>query len=215
MHRLLTEVGVSIGASAVMVIVTIVGGQLVAATAIPAASDGDQSAEASCLEQPLALTEDTAIQALTRLCLTMDGVQPTVELTGLSSGGVYTAWLSYLEHPRTRQIGRCASAQIASQVGDGTPGRLDSRTADQGGRVILSGVLPGLHPEGNTEIEILVVDHGRLAAGQTPASARQLLVWNPTWSGQPTTVIGEEQAASRLVGCAAFWLRGGAELTEH
>lgn len=215
MRRLMIDMGASTAASTAMLVAMIVAGQLLTVTATQVPTDTTGSTSMSCLEQPLVPTGDTGMHSVARLCLTIDDVQPTVELADMTSGALYTAWLGYLEQPYTRDAGPCASAHLASRTETATPGRVDAAVATQDGQVLLSRPVPGLRPEGNTKVEILVVDHGQTAVAGAAARPRQLLSWDRAWSGLPAPMTEQSQSSSRLIGCAAFWIRGGAELTEH
>jgi hypothetical protein len=212
--RLFAESGISIAASAAMLLLTIAGGRLITATTPPDPATVEWSADASCLQRPLTLIDAAGVQAASWLCLTTGGIQPAVELHGLPSGTLYSAWLSYLEHPGARDAGRCASTDLASD-GTALPGRLDGAAADRDGRVALSGALTGLIPAGDTVVEILVVEHGTVSAAGAPARARQLLAWDRSWSALPTPSVDQREDTGRLLGCATFWVRGGVEQTEH
>lgn len=224
MRRLLIDSGSLIAASALMLIVVIVGGQFLGPTTPLVSAESERAQESTCLEQPLGPVGDrgnsatpvsSLPQAMSSLCLTRDGVHPTVELTHLPNGMLYTAWLAYLEQPRTPDVGRCASAQLAGQAGSAMPGRIGSGTVDRSGRIVLSAAFPGLHLEGNSEAEILVVEHGQVEANRTAASARHLLLWDAGWTGMSVLAPAEGETRPRLVGCASYWMRGGPGLLEH
>src|SRR5215212_1953792 len=215
MSRLFADTGMTIVASAAMLLLTILGGRLITATTAPDPVSVEQPASRSCLERPLTTIGAAGVHAVSWICLTTAGVQPGVELRGLPSGGLYSAWLSYLEHPSTLHGGRCASVQLASDDRVAPPSRLDSVVADRDGRVVLSGALTGLLPGGDTVLEILVVDHGTPSAAGASARARQLLAWDRSWSGLPSPTSDQADDSGELLGCAAFWLRGGAESMEH
>jgi hypothetical protein len=197
-----------------MLLLTIAGGRLVTATTAPDPASEERPATTSCLQRPVTLLDAAGVQAASWLCMTTGGVQPGVELQGLPSGRLYSAWLSYQEHPGSRDIGRCGSTDLASP-GAAHVGRLDGATSDQDGRVMFAQSLTGLQPGGDTLLEILVVDHGAVTAAQAPARSRQLLAWDPSWRAMPSPTIDQEEDTGRLLGCAAFWIRGGAEQTEH
>ena len=133
MQRTLIEIGASVGASAIMLAATIVGGRLVMAQVPPAPSE--RPASASCDERPLAGVNGSAAHGVSHLCLTMDGADPTMELTGLPVGAVYSAWVAYVDRPSIVRAGECSTPDLAARDQIGAPGRLAS---DGGGEEPLS-----------------------------------------------------------------------------
>ena len=207
------DVGVSVAASVAMLVVTIVGGQLLMATS--AAADVAPAAGRSCIERPLASPDGPGAVGVARLCLTVDDVETAVELDGLTGGALYTAWLGYQERPVGGANGPCASAGSAARAEQSTPSQVDAAPAPRDGRLRLARTLPGLRPPSNTVLDVLVAEHGPAFAVGTAARSRQLLTWDRAWAGLPASAIDHPDDAARLIGCAAFWLRGGAELTDH
>ena len=215
MRSVRMDVGVSIAASVAMLLVTIVGGQLLTATPTSTTADAALAVGRSCIERPLASPDGPGMVGIARLCLTVDDVETTVELKGLTGGALYTAWLGYQERPVGGANGPCASAGSAARAERATPSQVDAAPAPRDGRLRLARTLPGLRPPSNTVLDVLVVEHGPAIAVGTAARSRQLLAWDSAWTGLPASAIDRPEDAARLIGCAAFWLRGGAEQTEH
>ena len=209
MQRTLIEIGASVGASAVMLAATIVGGHLIAGTAPPVGVE--RPAYVGCDERPLAPVNGAALRAVARLCISPHGVEPTIELEGMPSGALYTAWVAYVERPTGVDSRQCASPELAAREEIGAPGRVASGIADREGKLLLSSALPGFQARASSLVEILVVDHGPPSADPAPGRARQLLAWDRGWAAPPTS----DQPSSALLGCTPFWVRGGAEQTEH
>jgi hypothetical protein len=210
MQRMLVEIGASVGASVVMLAATVVGGHLIAGTAPPVGVE--RPAYVGCDERPLSPVNGTTLRAVARLCLFPHGAEPTVELEGMPSGALYSAWVAYVERPTVVEAGRCASPALAAREEIGAPGRVASGIADRAGQVVLSSALPGFQAQANSLVEILIVDHGMPSADPAPARPRELLAWDRAWSAPP---VPPDQPSSALLGCTAFWVRGGAEQTEH
>src|SRR5690349_13819386 len=99
MQRVRADVGATIAASVVMLVVTMLAGQLLTSTAAPASADATPDAQRSCIERPLMSPSGPASAGIARLCLTVDDVETGVELDGLTGGSLYTAWLGYQERP--------------------------------------------------------------------------------------------------------------------
>jgi hypothetical protein len=216
MGRLFAEAGTTIVASAAMLLLTFAGGRLLTATTPPEPARAERPATSTCEQRPLTLFDGAGVEAASWLCLTTTGAQPGVELHGLPSGTLYSAWVAYLERPRTMDVARCAGAQNPSGDGTAPTGRVDGAVADRDGRVMLAGSLAGLLPGGGTALEILVVEHGAMSAAGAPARAGSLLAWDRSWSALPgPSAVDDAGDAGRLLGCATFWIRGGAELTDH
>ena len=215
MHRLMTDLGPFIVASAAMVVAIVGGGHVLAATAPATPSDREVQSTVSCLERPLAPLREVRVQSVTQLCLTDGEVRPFVELAGATPGTVYTTWLALVERPVAWQDGACAGPRLGRSTESTPPGRVDGALADQEGRVLLSHPLPGLRVDANTGVEMLVVEHAPSILTGGVAQAGQFMSWNPAWSGLMGQLTDRVQGQTRLIGCAAFWIRGGAELTEH
>lgn len=207
MSRTLFEIGASVGASAVMLAVTIVGGRLVMAESAPGGVERP-AATVGCEERPFAVVNGGAARGMARLCLTRDGVEPIVELAGLPSGVIYSAWIAYVDRPGVVRVGECADPDLPA------PGRIASGIADQEGRLMLSSMAPGLQLGANSVVKLLVVEHGALSSDVTPDRARGLLVWQPGWS-DATAPSDATQSSGSLLGCSSFWTRGGVDTTEH
>lgn len=211
MRSLRMDVGASIAASIAMLLGTVVGGRLQTATTTSASADAAPAAGRSCSERPLVSPAGPGSVGIARLCLTVDDVETVVEPDGLTGGTLYTAWLGYQERPVGGASGSCASAEIERA----TPSQVDAAPAPQDGRLRLARTLPGLRPPSNTVLDVFVVNHGPAFAIGSAARSRQLLVWDRGWAGQPGLALDRADDAAHLIGCAAFWLRGGAELTDH
>jgi len=207
MQRTLIEIGASVGASAVMVAATIVGGQMLKAT--PPAVESERPAHVGCDTRRLAPVNGAAVQAFSRLCFGPRGVESVVDLAARPTGGVYSAWMAYVDRPTAVRTGECASPELV------TPGRVASGIANGEGRLTLANDVPGLQVRANGLVEILVVEHGQPTTDSAPDRARELLSWHSAWSDPGAAPTDFEQPSSALLGCATFWVRGGAEQTEH
>ena len=205
------DVGVSIAASVAMLLGTVVGGRLLTSTGTSVTADATPSTGRSCIERPLASPGGPGAVGVARLCLTLDDVETTVDLDGLTGGTLYTAWLGYQERPAGGATGACAGPETERV----TPSQVDAAPAPQDGRLRLARTLPGLRPPSNTVLDVLVVEHGPAFAVGTAARSRQLLAWDRTWAGLPASALDRPDDTARLIGCAGFWLRGGMEQTEH
>jgi hypothetical protein len=217
MRSLRTDVGASLAASLTVLLIALGGGQLLVATT-PATATAAPAAMTTCLDRPLTPINAPRVLGAAHLCLTVDDVAVTLELASAANGNLHTAWLSFQDHPGAKPAGACPNAPSASaQPVSGAPSQIDAAVAQADGTLRLSRTMPGLRPAGNTELEVLVVDHGPAVATATaPADrTRSLLSWDRAWSALPAASTARPSGSPRLVGCAAFWLRGGAEQTDH
>jgi hypothetical protein len=216
MHRLMTDVGASIVASAAMVALMLGGGQLLTGGIVPSTSTDDESRpRMTCLERPLVPVGSTRVRSVTQLCLTDGGIQPRVELADGTPGFVYTTWLAVHDRPAAWLDGPCAGTRLASITEMTTPGRLGGAVADQDGRVVLSHPLPGVRLDATTGVELLVVEHARSGLHGGEARAGQLLAWSTAWSRPTGQVADRRGSQGQLIGCAVFWIRGGVEQSDH
>lgn len=215
MNRSITDVGASTVACAAMLTLTIGGGHFLTATAGSPSTEREHEARMSCIDRPLMPVSGGHIRADARLCLTDGGVRPIVELADVTPGSVYTAWLAFLDGTTASTRGPCADTHFTTSGELTTPGRLDGAVADQDGRVVLSHPLPGSRLDAHTVVELLIVEHARPVLIGGAAQNGQFISWNPAWSRQKGQVPDRGASQSQLVGCASFWIRGGAEQSGH
>jgi hypothetical protein len=96
-----------------------------------------------------------------------------------------------------------------------TPGRIAGAGPDQAGRALLSHPLPGVRLDANSRLELLLLEHAQSVLAGSAAQVGQLITWSPSWSGPAGRLLDRGQGQSQLIGCATFWIRGGAEQAEH
>lgn len=202
-------------ASAVVALGAAVIGMMLTAPAEPTDVPADLLS-GTCLDEPFRPTHGgVLVGTLSRLCFDVDAVRPRVELTGVTSGALYTGWIS---RPVAPAGGRGNACDLSDAGATGTtlqPQRFDAASADQTGRVQLSANLPGLKLPGGSQVRVLVIDHGWTESGQVTPYADRLAVWNGAWIPGVTTTGSDGRSQGRLVGCASFWLRGGVETLEQ
>jgi hypothetical protein len=216
MHSIRTDVGVTIAASLVVFLMAIGGGHLLASTTTPAIATAAPAVMMTCLDRPLTPVGATRALGTAHLCLTLDDVAVTVELASAASGDLHTAWLSFQDRPGAKVAGTCPSVQSPStQLVQAAPSQIDAVVSQADGTMRLSRTLPGLRPAGNTELELLVVNHGPASTTASADRTRSLLSWDRAWSAVPAASTARNTEQPTLIGCAAFWLRGGTEQTEH
>jgi hypothetical protein len=214
MRRTFPEILVFVAASMVITVGTAVVGTKLTGPA----SSGPIPADflsGTCLDEPFQPLRGVVVGTLARLCFDVEAVRPRVELTGVNSSALYSGWLTRSPQPLTAPNGVCLEADADPSIAPAMPERFDATIADRTGRIQLSATLTGLRVTGGSEVRLLVVDHGWAGPDQTALSAEALPAWQGAWVHGLTTTSGTTRASGRLIGCAAFRMRGGTESIEN
>jgi hypothetical protein len=214
MQRTLTEILVLVALSAVITVGTaVVGARLASPSTVELAPVA--AMDMACLDEPFVLDQGTVVGALARLCIGDGVVRPRIELTGLTSGAVLTAWLAYTERPPAGRTQQCAIDDVQPDAPWALPMRIEGAVADQTGRVELASSMPGVRFVGGSEIQVLVVNHGWVRAERRAERVDRPLVWDRSWAMPPADGIGDNPHGGWILGCAVFRLRMGTESLEH
>jgi hypothetical protein len=213
MRRTYPEILAFVAASVVITIGTAVVGSKLTAP-VPSAPIPADFLSGTCLDEPFQPMRGVVVGTLARLCFDLDAVRPRVELTGVNSSALYSGWLTQAPHPLTAPNGPCLEADADAALASATPERFAATIADRTGRIQLSATLAGRRITGGSEVRLLVVDHGWAGPDQPALSAEALPAWQGAWINGLTTT-GSTRAGGRLIGCAAFRMRGGTESIEH
>ena len=214
MRRFLTEILVFIAASTVIAMCTVVAGAKLTAPATSAPVPADLLS-GTCLDEPFLTTQSVVVGALARLCFEIDAVQPRVELTGLPSGVLFTAWLAQTSRPAAASRESCDLADAGPNGAAPPPVRFDAAVADQTGRVQLTATLPGLRIAGGSQARLFVVEHGWIGPDRAAVRPDDVLAWESAWVHGVTRTSGDRYSRGRVVGCASFRPRGGVETLEN
>lgn len=216
MRRVLTEILVLVTASTVIALcAAVVGAKLTAPT--PSAPVPADLLSGTCLDEPFLAAPAPAVVvgSLARLCFDVDAVRPRIELTGLPSGVLFTAWLSHAPRPAVTPREPCDAADSGPNGAVPLPARFDAAVADQTGRVQLTATIPGLRIVGGSQPRLFVVEHGWIGPDRAAVRPDDVLVWDRAWVHGAATTSSDRHGRGRLVGCASFWLRGGVETLEN
>jgi hypothetical protein len=212
MKRTLTEILVLVTLSAVITIGTAVLGARLMAPPPPAERAPLVRMDMACLDEPFVSVHGTIVGALARLCIDGDTVRPRVELTGLTSGTVFTAWLAYAERRSAARRERCVVDDVPLDAPWALPRRVDDvAVADQAGHVEITGRVEALHLAGGSEIQVIVVDHGWMSRERRAGGAEELLAWQRSWTQDPAASIGDVRVRGWVKGCAVFKLNVGVD----
>jgi hypothetical protein len=214
MQRPLTEILVFVAASVVMTIGTaVVGATLAPSPTMEPASPVVM--DVSCLDQRFVPVRGSVVGALARFCVGEGAVRTRIELTGLTSGASFTAWLVDAERPSSARRDECIVDDVYPDAARALPRQIGGAVVDQTGRVELTGTVQGLRFAGGSEIQLLVIDHGWMSTARRAALAEELLTWDWSWIRTPATTIGSGRTGGYMVGCAVFRPRGGVESLER
>jgi len=208
MRDLLSHTIITVVASALMLV-----GALVAGTILKGASPETPEGETICLEERVVPVAGVAIRGLGRVCIGEAGANPEVKLTGLQAGNLYTTWLAYSDRVLTPRATRNGGSAQLPGIPPGAPGRMGGIVADQTGSAQLGSEYQGLHLTSGSELQILIVDHGKPHADDPRARAAQVISWQSLWWDDPSPGTRTPDDNARLVGYVVFRLRGGTETT--
>jgi hypothetical protein len=218
MRRTLTEILAFVAVSAIITAGTAVIGRwlLSPATTPPLPSDAGSG---SCVDEPFTplrgFTFSSGVGTLARLCFGVADVRPRLELTGVRSGTVFSAWLTNEEHPKTEHRARCDLPPPDAGAAWTRPVRIGAAVADQTGRLHLSATMRDLRIVGGARLQIVAVDHGWTRPERGVALADELIDWEPAWGRGSAAPTGDSHHRGQMVGCASFWLRGGVDSLEN
>jgi hypothetical protein len=216
MRRTLTEILAFIAVSAAITAGTaMIGARLFAPVAAPPFDAGS----GACVDEPFVPLRGSIFSAgvgtLARLCFGESDVRPRLELTGVTSGTLFSAWLTNEEHPKTEHRQRCDIPPPDGTASWTRPVRIGAAVVDQTGRLHLAATMRDLRIAGGTRLQILAVDHGWTGPERGAARAEELVTWEHAWSRGLATPTGDSHFRGQVVGCASFWLRGGVDSLEH
>jgi hypothetical protein len=218
MRRTLTEILAFVAVSPILAAGTAVIGRwlLSPATTLPLPSDAGGG---SWVDEPFTPLHgsnfSSGVGTLARLCFGIEDVRPRLELTGVRSGTVFSAWLTNEVQPKTEHRQRCDLPPPDAGAAWTRPGRIGAAVPPP----------PGRTPRGATRryrpiiagprLQIVAVDHGWIRPERGVALADELVDWEPAWGRGSAAPTGDSHHRGQMVGCASFWLRGGVDSLEN
>src|SRR5262245_40310897 len=111
MHRAFRGVLVSAGLPVAVATVVLVIGTALARPA-PEAPPARWWPSFGCFGAPLLAAGGSSVTGAALLCVTDDGVRPSLTARGLPPGGAYSVWLQSANHPATCHSELCTSDEI-------------------------------------------------------------------------------------------------------
>lgn len=137
-------------------------------------------------------TAQDLVRGTITLCVEDDRTVATVELERAPRKYSYSAWWLLRMGPNgceaRTEDDRFWNCPDVYSMADGEPaalGRLGSGVAARDGTLYFRDVLRGFSPPPGMQVEIVVVDHGKLQRHDGPRMARQLLTPEAYWLGDP------------------------------
>ena len=136
---------------------------------------------------------DAAVQALSAfrlegsggICVDAGVVHAAVQVGGLTTGHVYTAWLAYFDHPTLCAQSPCGLVDLRGDDPSGVLVRVGGGIARDDGEMELRTSLADMQPGTGSQVTLLLLNHGPLIAADGRARARQLLTPQSPDLGSP------------------------------
>ena len=174
MPRLAVELLATTAVALAITTMVLCGGRAAFSPSTPPTSSNLAGMGLSCHNAPVHTLAVSTVEGHAQLCVGKAGVRPAVQLGGLRSGEVYTAWLAYFERPAACLTRPC---QLIDLLGDnplGVLGRIDGAVASAH-ELHLQAEIRDLRVAGGAEVILLIFGHGGANAESGRALARQLL----------------------------------------
>jgi hypothetical protein len=204
--RLVRELLVTVTVSlALTVVVAIVGTRALQSAARP--DERTTSDEGGCLDTPVRALSASIIEGHARLCVDDNGLRPTMRVSGLRAGEVYTVWLAYFENPSACLISPCQMIDLLGDDPLGVLGRVDGAVVSAVQEFQLQGNLRDLRVASGAQITLVLFAHGSANAEGSRARARQLLSIETPELGAPLAGVIADGGRAWPLAQAIFVLR--------
>ena len=201
-RELLIPAIVSLGLT---VAVAIVGPLAMQRTAWP--EDQAPGGSESCLDTPVRALSASSIEGQARLCIADTGLRPSMWVSGLRAGEVYTAWLAYFEQPAACLASPCQLIDLQGYDPVGVLGRVDGAIAPPPQELQLQGDLRDVKTSSGAQVTPLLFAHGPAHGESSRARARQLLSVQTPELGAPLAGAAVDGGRAWPLGQAIFVLR--------
>jgi hypothetical protein len=204
-RRFLAEILVFIaGALVITLAVAVVGAVIVPAPAQPVTVDVGAAASPGCFDAPVVLMTDAGPSGTARLCILDDAVRPSMRVVELRAGNAYTAWLQYYDRPARCQTAPCGVADLVGDNPAGVLSRMDAVVANGTGKADLWGDFRDLRLSSDSQLRLVLADHGIANVGDNRARARQLLTLQVPRLGPPLAGAAADGELGTAVAHAVF-----------
>jgi hypothetical protein len=154
-----------------------------------------------CYDERLHAMTTGTIRGASHLCYAESGIKAAIDAENLEPGEMYTAWLAYIDAPGTCSATPCPLPEMMRLNPPPPIMRFDGVVADDTRRATLSSVFRGLTPAAGTQIQLLLVGHGRAISGQ----GRPVQLLTAAWPG----VVRDGPSGAGLIARAYFAVRTG------
>jgi len=128
-----------------------------------------------CFESPLTATSESGVEGVAHLCIDREGVRPALQVHGLQTGEMYTAWLAYFDRPSTCFHTPCGFVDLKGEDPIGVLGRVDGAIAPPMRHLDLQTVFRDLKLSTGAQVSLLVLSQGATSEADGRAHARQML----------------------------------------
>jgi len=175
MHRFGTELLATVTASIIMLAIVLLAGTAISQPA-PRPTTLPNGEEGSCHDLPVTALAASTVEGRARLCFDdSDIIRPVLEVSGLTPGHAYTAWIAYFDRPATCAQAPCGLVDLRGDDPSGVLGRIGSGVPNQTRTLALRTELHDLVVTPGAQLTLLLLNHGPASIVDARARARQLL----------------------------------------
>jgi hypothetical protein len=207
MHRFGTDLLVTTTASAIMLAVVLLAGTAIAQPA-PRPADWSVGEEGACHALPVTALAASTVEGQGRLCFDDGGiVRPALQVSGLTPGDTYTAWLAYFDRPATCAQTPCGLVDLRGDDPAGVLGRVGGGVPNHTRTLELRAEVHDLILAPGAQVSLLLLSHGPASIVDGRARARQLLTAETPDLGGPAFGAVEDGRKAFPHAQAVFILR--------
>ena len=175
MHRFGTELLATTIASASMLVLVLLAGTAIAQPA-PRPSATPDVEEGACHDLPVTALAASTVEGQGRLCFEDGGiVRPVLQVSGLTPGDAYTAWIAYFDRPETCAQTPCGLVDLRGDDPAGVLGRIGGGVPTHTRTLMLRSELHDLVITPGAQLSLILLNHGPTSIVDGRARARQLL----------------------------------------
>jgi hypothetical protein len=174
MYRFGLDLLVTITASTIMLAGVLLAGSAVAQPA-PRAATWPIDDGSACRELPVTALAASTVEGQARLCLDDGAVRAGLQVSGLSPGQAYTAWLAYFDRPADCGQAPCGLVDLLGENPPGVLGRVGGGVPNYTRAMELHAELHDLMLTPGAQVSLLLLNHGSASIVDARARARQIL----------------------------------------
>jgi hypothetical protein len=136
---------------------------------------------------------DAAVQALSAsqlegsggICIDQGVLHAAFQVSGLTTGHTYTAWLAYFDRPALCAQSPCGMVDLRGDDPTGVLVRVGGGVARDDGELELRTSLADMQPGADSQVTLLLLNHGPSSEADGRSRARQLLTPQSPDLGSP------------------------------